>query len=130
MVKAGNNEVLYKVTPYRWLILLVVTLSKLQNVFLLESIKPIKVPAANAFGINVTYLNYSVIVSVLTIIPMTPLSVYLFSRYSIRGVLVCAMTLQLVAGLLRALTFYTDEIWPVMMSQLFAQVSFDIFMNS
>ena len=103
-------------TPYRWLILLVLALAKMHNLFLMDAIKPIKVPAASAYGINVTHLNFSFIVAELSVIPMTPLSVWAFARYSMRGVLCCAITLQLVVGLLRAHTFYTDEIWPVMMS--------------
>ena len=59
-VKDGITEIEHEVTPHRWLILLVITLAKLMGSFLVNTIQPLKMPAANAYGINVLYLNYSV----------------------------------------------------------------------
>ena len=58
---------------------------------------------------------------------MTLLTVWMYKRYSASGVLCSVMTVQLVAALLRALTYYTDEIWPVTLGTFLCECTFPFF---
>ena len=101
----------------------------MNGIFIFRAFQPVKVPVANAFGISVFNLNYTFFLGYLADVPLMPVTVWMYSRYSTSGVLNSAMTVQLVGALLRMLTFYTDDVWLAMVGSLLCKCMFLFFVN-
>ena len=126
----GDRTIEYRTVPYRWLILLVVTLAQLTGNLIFVTLQPIAIPTTQAFNLgSVLYVNFAVILNSLNAIPMTFFCVWAFSRYSTSNVLRIVISVLLIGTIFRSLCVRTDNFWPVFVGSFFCSCCNPFFIN-
>lgn len=117
-------------TPRRWAVLVVIALGTLNAALVYGTMAPIAIPVSKAYQLSsVLYVNFTLIAQMTNPIPMAFLSVWMYSNFPTRRVILFAATLQLVGTALRASSYYTRTFWPVCVGQIISTCS-NVFFNN
>ena len=112
----------YKGESRRWLILLVILIAQANGNIIFCTLQPISIPVAKAFGLEtVLYVNLVIMMNLFNAIPMTFLSIWMYSHYSTSGVLRFVVTVLLI-GTTVAITALVNLSFPTKMSKVFPPV--------
>ena len=74
------------------------------------TLQPISIPVAEAFELKtVLYVNLTIMMNLFNAVPMTFLSIWMYSTFSTSLVLRLVVTVQLLGTVLRAVCYFTES---------------------
>ena len=104
----------YKPERRRWLIVFVIMMASITANIVYCTLQPISIPVAKAFNLDtVFYVNLTISMQMFLAAPMTFVSIYFYSRFSMSSVLRCVVTLYLVGCAIRVICYFHESFWPV-----------------
>lgn len=105
-----ENTKKYEGTSRRWAVLAVMCLQTINGCFIYATMSPIAIPLADAFELStVLYVNWTILIQMFNPVPITFLSVWMFSKYRTDLVIRFAATLILLGAILRAVSYVTES---------------------
>ena len=98
------------------MVLVSVMLSIISSTMSVSTLSPVAVQIQEAYGLcSVTLVNLCAMSAAINSVPMTLVSIWAFSRYEMSTVLRVASGIQLIGMLVRDLTIWNDQFWPLLM---------------
>lgn len=101
LMDSSSPPLAYKVSPLRWLILVLFSLNNASNAFLWISFSPIVVTTATAFQVSQAAINWLSLVFLVLFFPGTLLTSFSIDRYGTRWTLITASLLNCLGAWLR-----------------------------
>ena len=90
---------------------------------------PISVPVAKAFDIEVFYVNLVTILTIMNNVPITLLSIFVYSKLKVTSGLRFMVTLFLVGAIMRASCYFYESFWLVAIGQLLCSSNKPFYAN-
>ena len=114
----------------RWFILFAIFLAQANGTIIYSTLNPIAIPVANAFELStVFYVNMTIMAQMFNPIPMTFLSIWMYSNFKTSNVLRGLVTVQLIGAACRALCIFSDNFWLVAVGQYLSSCCNPFFLN-
>ena len=114
----SDRTVEYKASPRRWWVLLAIALLTVNANVIYGTIYPIAIPVSTAFSLpSAFYVNLTIMAQMFNPIPMTFLSIWMYSNFKTNRVLCCVAITQVIGASIRASTLYTQSFWSIAAGQ-------------
>ena len=110
----------YRVTPYRWLILLTFSFVQLASVMIYGMYIPVAVIAAEIYDTDVSLVNFCYTAFLIISVPMTFPANYIIDTYGPKASLTISVVFNLTGAWIRLFSLFNPSFTPILIGTLVA----------